>query len=153
MMNEPRTRPLPLGGHDQSAKGQLGAHMIAHGPADHLPGRQIQHGRQVEPALTGWNVRDVGQPDPVRHSCRELLLQQVRRNRQRMATVGRGRPETASGQGSDPMPAHQPLDPAAADPMTLGAQGGMHARAAITALMLTMEPMHLVQQAPVGKSS
>jgi hypothetical protein len=51
------------------------------------------------------------------------------------------------------MPAHQPLDPAAADPMTLGAQSGMPARAAITALMLTMEPMHLGQQAPGGKSS
>jgi hypothetical protein len=47
------------------------------------------------------------------------------------------------------MPAHQPLDPAAADPMTLGAQSGMHAWAAIATLMLTMEPMHLVQQAPV----
>jgi hypothetical protein len=70
-----------------------------------------------------------------------------------MTTVGRGRPETAPGQSANAMPAHQPFDPAAADPMTLGAQSGMHARAAITALMLTMKPLHLVPQAPVGKSS
>src|SRR4051812_14794279 len=30
MMNETRPWPLPLGGHHQSAKGQLGAHVIAH---------------------------------------------------------------------------------------------------------------------------
>jgi hypothetical protein len=51
------------------------------------------------------------------------------------------------------MPAHQPLDPAAADPVAFSAQSRMHARAAIAALMAGVEPMHFVQQAPVGKSS
>jgi hypothetical protein len=51
------------------------------------------------------------------------------------------------------MPAHQPLDPAAADPVAFSAQGRMPARAAIAALMAGVEPMHLAQQAPVGKSS
>jgi hypothetical protein len=47
------------------------------------------------------------------------------------------------------MPAHQPLDPAAADPVALGSQGCVHAGAAVATLMLGVEPLHLLQQAPV----
>src|SRR3569832_789976 len=47
------------------------------------------------------------------------------------------------------MPAHQPFDPAAADPMPLGSQGHVHPRAAVATLVTSMEPLHRLQQAPV----
>lgn len=45
------------------------------------------------------------------------------------------------------MSAPQPFDPAAANPVAFCYQGCVHPRAAITALIPTMEPMRLLQQA------
>jgi hypothetical protein len=93
MVNEPGTWSLPLSRHHQSAKSQPGAHMIAHGPTHHLPGGQIQHSRQVEPALTSRDVGDVGQTrfgtDIANSCCRRLALlkgfnQAYNRRRQRV---------------------------------------------------------------------
>jgi hypothetical protein len=82
MVNKPRAWSLPLGCHDQSTKGQLRAHVIAHGPTHHLPGRQIQHRGEIQPSLARGNVGHVGQPHAVGYRGRELLLEQVGRNRQ-----------------------------------------------------------------------
>ena len=50
------------------------------------------------------------------------------------------------------MSAPQPFDPAAANPVAFCFQGCVHPRAAITALIPTMEPMRLLQQAAVGET-
>jgi hypothetical protein len=63
--DEPGGRPLPLGGHHQCRYAQLGAHVIAHRPTDDLARGQIENGGQVQPALAGRQVGDVGQPDRV----------------------------------------------------------------------------------------
>jgi hypothetical protein len=47
------------GGHVHSVDDQAGTVMIGHGAADDLAGREIQSGRQVEPALGGGDVGDV----------------------------------------------------------------------------------------------
>jgi hypothetical protein len=58
MMNEPRRRTSSLDGHNERGDGQFGAHVIAHGPADHLTGEQIDDHGQVQPAFAG---RDRGE--------------------------------------------------------------------------------------------
>ena len=45
---------LPLDGHGQGRGGLFRPHVITHRPANNLPGARIEHGRQVEPAFTGW---------------------------------------------------------------------------------------------------
>ena len=63
---------LPLRGHHQRGERQLGAHMVAHRPADDLAGRQVEHGGEVKPSLAGRDISDVGQPDAVGRGRDEL---------------------------------------------------------------------------------
>jgi hypothetical protein len=105
MMGEPRRRPLPLGGHEEGGRGELCAQVVAHGPPHDLAARQVEHSRQVPPALAGRHVGDVGEPDLVRGRGREALLQEVGRDRQAVAAVGGAGPEAARGGGVDAMPA------------------------------------------------
>src|SRR3954469_23195158 len=60
MMNEPPRRLAALEGHDQGVDTQACLEVIRHGPADDLARGQVLDGGQVEKALVGWNVRDVG---------------------------------------------------------------------------------------------
>src|SRR3954464_10162871 len=60
MMNEPPRRPAALEGHDQGVDTQACLEVIRHRPADDLARGQVLDGGQVEKALVGWNVRDVG---------------------------------------------------------------------------------------------
>ena len=59
-------------------------------------------------------IGDVGQPDAVRRRRDERLLQQVRRDRQAVAAVGRAWPEPATGERADTVTTHQPRDAATA---------------------------------------
>lgn len=114
MADEAGRWSLPLGCHHQRGERQLGSHMVAHRPTDDLAGRQVEDGREIQPALPGGDVGDVREPDPVRRRCREALRQQVRGDRQVVAAVGGARPEPAPGQRADAMPAHEALDAATA---------------------------------------
>ena len=69
--------PLLLEGHHESRERQFGSHMITHGPADDLAAVEVHDGRQVQPTLTGRNVGDVGEPDPVRRRGHEVSIDQV----------------------------------------------------------------------------
>ena len=76
MMNETRRRTSALDGHGERGNGQFGAHMIAHGPADHLAGEQIEDHGQVQPAFAGWDIGEIlsansgglGQGSKARHT-------------------------------------------------------------------------------------
>jgi hypothetical protein len=46
--------------HGERGNGQFGPQVIAHGPADHFAGEQVEDHGQVEPALAGRNIRDIG---------------------------------------------------------------------------------------------
>jgi hypothetical protein len=52
--------------------------MIGHRPADDPAAVEVHDGSQIEPALIGLYVGDVGEPDPVRRGGREVPPQQVR---------------------------------------------------------------------------
>ena len=54
MMDQARRRILPLDGHGQCCDRQFRPHVIAHRPADDLPGEKIEHDGQIEPSFPSW---------------------------------------------------------------------------------------------------
>jgi hypothetical protein len=50
-------------------------------PADHFSGEQVEDHGQIEPALTGWNVGDIRQPDLIGLRGREIPIRQIGRDR------------------------------------------------------------------------
>ena len=70
-------RPLPLGGYRQRRRRQLGAQMVAHGPADDFAREQVHDGGRIEPALAGRDAGQISQPDLVRRRWRGFAVQQV----------------------------------------------------------------------------
>jgi len=71
---------------------------------------EVEHGSEIQPSFTGRDVGDVSEPDAI--GCRgdEFLVQQVRRDRQMVAAVGRARSETATGECADAVTPHQLRD-------------------------------------------
>ena len=65
---------------------QAGVDTTAHGPAHHLPGEQVDHDSQVEPAFVGSDVRDVGDPGLVGLGHREPTLKVIGRDHCWLAT-------------------------------------------------------------------
>jgi len=63
VVNKAGAGSLPLRGHDQGGERQLGAPVIAHGPADDLSRRAVEHGCQAPPSLAGGDGGGAGQPD------------------------------------------------------------------------------------------
>jgi hypothetical protein len=49
--------------HSERGDGEFGTQVIAHRPADHFAGEQVEDHGQVEPALGGRDIGDIGQPD------------------------------------------------------------------------------------------
>ena len=83
VMYQPSAGPLALGGHQQRRGRQLGAQVVAHGPAHDFARVQVHDGGHVEPALASGDVGQVCQPDLVRPaSGGEPALQQVGGNRE-----------------------------------------------------------------------
>src|ERR1700732_1371891 len=105
--------------------------MIAHRPADDLAAVQVHDGGQIEPALIGLDVGEIGEPDSVRRGGGEVSLKQVRRDREVVTAVGGAHPPWPRPDGPDTVPAHQSLDETAACPAALGPPLGMGARAAL----------------------
>jgi hypothetical protein len=150
MMDQARSRTSSLDCHGERGDGQFGTHVIAHGPADHLPGEQIEDHGQVEPAFAGRDISDVGQPDLIRPVGDKVLIQQVFCNRQGMLAVGGADAIAVRHPSPDTMAAHDPLDPLAADGIALGAQFGMDARRSVPFPVLCMNPPDIGQQLAIG---
>ena len=68
MVDQAGTWPLRRDRHPQGRQGQVGAQMVRHRPADNPAAVQIHDGGQIEPALIGLDVGDIGEPDLVRSS-------------------------------------------------------------------------------------
>ena len=73
--------------HVECADCEVFLHAIADRPADDAPGIEINDHGQVEPTLAGPYVRDVTDPFLVRRACREVTIQQVRRDIEPMVAV------------------------------------------------------------------
>lgn len=92
--------------HAQGIADQVGRHAFAHGPADHPPGIQINDHRQIQPAFFRVQVGDIAHPFLIRSRCREVLLEQVVRNGERVPGVGRGL-ELPGRFGAQSLPSHR----------------------------------------------
>ena len=77
MVDQARRRLLPLDGHGQGRDGQFRPHVIAHCPADDLPGEKIEHGGQIEPSFGGWHIGYIGKPHLIWAFGGEILVQPV----------------------------------------------------------------------------
>src|ERR671915_607394 len=101
------SRPLPLDGHDQGADAQLGPEVVGHGPADDLARGHVLDRGQIQEALVGRDVGDVGQPDLVRPVRGEVPRQQVRGDREIMAAVPGSGGTAAAPAGAEAHPAQR----------------------------------------------
>ena len=63
--------------HLQGVGHELGPHVVGHRPADDLPRVEVLNGGEVDPALPGPEIGDVGRPDPVRLRGGEVAEQEV----------------------------------------------------------------------------
>ncbi len=55
--------PASGDGHVEGVEGDAGGQTGAHRPADDPAGEEIEHDREIEPALAGRDVSNVGQPE------------------------------------------------------------------------------------------
>src|SRR5204863_2070863 len=130
VMHETSRWPPCLYGHPQGCQRKLSAQMIAHGPADDPTAVQVHDGGEVEPALIGLDVGDVGEPYLIWCGSGEAALQQVRGDRQVVTAISRLHPSWPGHDGANAVSAHQSLNASAACPASLGSQRGMDAGAA-----------------------
>src|SRR4051794_26779569 len=133
MVDQPRRRLPPLQAHPQGVARQLGPEVVGHRPADDLARGHVLDRGQVQPALAGRDVGEVGQPDRVRSLGGELPVEQVGRDREVVAAVGGPRDAAPPARDGEAALAHEPRHPLAADPDALRPQLGVHARAAVGA--------------------
>ncbi len=70
----------------------LGVQGLTHGPADDLAGVNIEDGDEVEPALAGRDVGQVGEPDLVGSRRLEVAGQPAGRDGIAVTAVGRPGP-------------------------------------------------------------
>jgi hypothetical protein len=133
-----------------SGDGQFGTHVLAHRPTHHLAGEQVEDHGQVEPALAGRNVGDIRQPDLIGLVGDKILLEEVCRHGEGMLAVGCAHAIAARRPRPETVLAHDPLDPLAADDLTLGSQFGVDARRSVSFVVLRMDPPDVGQQIAIG---
>ena len=70
--------------------GQILCHALPHGVTDQLAAVQVFQAGQIQSAFVGCQISDTSDPDPVGRGYLEILVQQIRRNRQHMLRMHRG---------------------------------------------------------------
>ena len=73
--------------HLQRIAGQLRCHPRRHRPTDDRPRPQVNHHREVQPALVGAKIRDVSCPLLIRATRVKILFEQIFTHRQAMFSV------------------------------------------------------------------
>lgn len=76
-------------GHGQGSLRELNSHVVLHGPAQDLPGKQVHDHGQIQPALQGPDIGDVRRPDPVGFWGFKATIQQIGGHGKGMAAVCR----------------------------------------------------------------
>ena len=78
MMDQAGARPAALHGHLERGDDELGAHVVGHAPADDAAAVGVLDGGEIEPALPGAQVGDVGNPGPAHYVGNEPRLRRVK---------------------------------------------------------------------------
>src|SRR5581483_1566120 len=97
VMNESGSWTPSLQRHGQRRGCEWRRQTIAHRPSDNASRVEVENRGEVEPAFPRFDVRDVGHPDLVRCVCREVALEQVRRDRHLVLGVRRDAKATTTG--------------------------------------------------------
>lgn len=66
--------------HHQRVERQFARESGFHRPADHITGKEIDNHRQIQPALLGADISNIGDPDLVGPDNGELSLHTIRSN-------------------------------------------------------------------------
>ena len=149
VVNDAFGRPSLLDRHGQSIENDWRGQPRAHGPTDDLPAPDVEDHSQIEKAGQGRDVRDIGYPELIRPTRRELALDQIRsRSCRWIATRGLERP--APAHAHHVRPAHQPRHPFAAPALSSRSQLGMDARRAVCPPRFAMDPLDPLAQRFVG---
>jgi len=72
----------------QGLADQVRSQMIRRGPADDLSRAEIDHGRQVQPALFDRDVSNIGCPGLIRQGLLELPVQAILEHRMSISAIG-----------------------------------------------------------------
>ena len=89
MVDDSGRRTVLLNRSEQRPPGQLRLHAFSHGVTDDLARKDVLDPGQIQPALTGGDVRQIGDPDLVRRARTEILVQQIRRHREIVTRISR----------------------------------------------------------------
>lgn len=89
MRDDARRRLASPARHTQRVTGERRFEPLRHRPTDDASCAEVEHAGQVQPALGGRHVRDVGDPRLIGLPPVEAPLQLVRRDGVRMLRVGR----------------------------------------------------------------
>src|SRR3954451_13552258 len=108
MPDQPRLRAALGERHLQRIADELGAHVIGHAPAHDPAAVEVLDADEVEPALPGSEVGDVGDPDPVGRLGGEGAIDEVLAD-PNAGDADRGAPAPAPDQTRDVGLAHQAL--------------------------------------------
>jgi hypothetical protein len=114
----------------------------AHGPTHDGAREEIEDDGQVQPALLGPEIGDVGDPRRVGRGDGEVPGQYVGGDGQLVIGGGRGS-KPAPAAGTEPMLTHQPRHPLAAHPVPATPELGGHPRAAIALAALGVDRLYL----------
>src|SRR3954469_6399613 len=115
VMDQPCCRTAHGQGFAQSGKSQVAMQPVAGCPANDPACEQVDNDGEVEPAFAGPHIGDVGAPLLIGPCCREVLIEQVRRDWPGVMAV-RGPLEPSLLPSLQAVVAHQPGYPAATDP-------------------------------------
>lgn len=103
VMDQTRRGLAGLNGHLQGVDDQLSLQAVTHGPTDNTAGVQIHHSGQIQPAPSGGDVSNIGQPDFIGLAGGKVLLEQIRGDGIVMVTISRGWFEGAALFGRQPV--------------------------------------------------
>src|SRR6266536_3090562 len=136
--------------HLERVDDELGLHVGAHRPADDLAAEAVDHRGEVERALPGRDVLDVGGPQPVRPRRVEVALDEIVGDP--YAGDAEGGAELAPLHVSrHPGGSHQSLDPLAAQPDPLIAEVEVDPPSAVAVTAARVHPADPLGQRRVGE--
>ena len=109
------------------------------------PGIQIQHHRQIQPALAGRDISDIGDPFFIGPLGRKITTESVGGNWMRMATLGRGPKSSSAPSRLQARLLHEAGDSVAAYGPALTPQRIMNAGTAIPLLSARIDRANVRQ--------
>ncbi len=110
VMQDRVRRAPPPDRHHERIGDELGRHRRTHGPAHDPPREEIENRRDIEPAFSGPEIGEVGNPFAVRRGGIKRPVEHIGGDGVRRAHAGiRGHP-SPSGAGAQSGVAHEPLN-------------------------------------------